>query len=134
MDTFMDHDQLIKLLHIVFAISAFAFLIIRALPILSQRDWQQKSTTSNKILIGAQHLSYSIIVLSGLWLLWASKVEIQTWFYAKIILFFVILSATAKAFTRKKEILLVQRQAGLVIAIIAFFALFGLIMLKPQFG
>lgn len=123
-----------QLVHIIAAYSAFIFLLLRAFPILIQGRWQEKSTMSNKILVALQHSSYSILVLSGLWLLWTIHFQVEAWFYAKIILFVVVLSASAKAFKRHADILLIQRQAGLFLAIVAYFAIFGLVLLKPQFG
>ncbi|OUY06280.1 hypothetical protein CAP51_13530 [Acinetobacter populi] len=129
----MDTD-IFKFVHIIVAYMAFTLLLLRTFPILIQSRWQEKRTTSNKIFVALQHLSYSILVLSGLWLLWKINFQVEAWFYAKIILFIVVLSASAKAFKRRPDILLIQRQAGLVIAITAYFAIFGLILLKPQFG
>lgn len=130
----MDSHLIIKILHASFASLAFIVLLVRGYPILIQKNWQFKRNPSHKILVGIQHLSYSILVLSGLWLLWSNQFNIQPWFYAKIILFFVILSASAKAFKSGQEILLVQRQAGVAISIVAFCALLGLVILKPQFA
>lgn len=130
----MDQHLIIKIIHMSCASAVFLLLLARAVPIISKKSDHEMPITSNKILIGLQHLGYSILVLSGIWLLWAKNFVVQPWFYAKVILFVVILSSTAKAFKRKEGILLVQRKAGLVIAIVAFLALFGLIILKPQFG
>lgn len=130
----MDQQLIIKIIHMSCASAVFLLLLARALPLLAKKSDSDTPVTSNKILIVLQHLGYSILVLSGLWLLWAKNFAVQPWFYAKIILFVVILSSTTKAFKRQDGILLVQRKAGLVIAIVAFLALFGLIMLKPQFG
>lgn len=130
----MDQHLVIKIIHMSCASAVFLLLLARAIPLLSKKSDHETPITSNKILIGLQHLGYSILVLSGIWLLWAKDFVVQPWFYAKVILFVVILSSTAKAFKRKEGILLVQRKAGLVIAIVAFLALFGLIILKPQFG
>ncbi|GAA5012335.1 SirB2 family protein [Acinetobacter puyangensis] len=126
--------EIFKFVHIIMAYAAFTFLLLRAFPILIQSRWQEKSTTSNKIFVALQHLSYSILVLSGLWLLWKINFQFEAWFYAKIILFVVVLSASAKAFKRRPDMLLIQRQAGLTIAIVAYFAIFGLVLLKPLFG
>ena len=130
----MDQHLLIKIIHMSCATAIFLLLLARALPVLMKKSDDQGQIISHKMLIGIQHLGYSILVLSGLWLLWAKNFSVQPWFYAKIILFIVILSSTAKAFRRRDDILLVQRKAGISIAIIAFIALFGLIILKPQFG
>ena len=130
----MDQHLIIKIMHMSCASAIFLILIARALPILIQKNQPEKPITSNKILIGLQHLGYSILVLSGLWLLWMKNFDVQPWFYAKVILFFVILSSTIKAFKRNDQILWVQRKAGLIISIVTFIALFGLIIIKPQFG
>lgn len=129
----MEQQQLFGLVHIVFAYLAFILLITRAFPILIQRIWQEKPNKYQKIFVGFQHLSYCVVVASGIFLLWKQNFEIESWFYAKMLLFFVLLSASAKAFRRKTEILLVQRQAGLIIATIAYCAIFGLVFLKPNF-
>lgn len=130
----MDQHLLIKIFHMSCATAVFLLLLARALPVFMRKSEQENFKPSNKILTGLQHLSYSILILSGVWLLWQKNFDVEPWFYAKVILFLVILSSTAKAFKRNDQILLVQRKAGLVIAIVAFIALFGLIMLKPQFG
>lgn len=130
----MDQALLIKIIHMSCASAVFLILLARAFPLLMKNKNDESEHTSNKILIGLQHLGYSILVLSGLWLLWLKNFDVQPWFYAKLVLFFAILSCTAKAFKRNDQILLVQRKAGLIIAIVAFIALFGLIILKPQFG
>lgn len=130
----MDQHLLIKIIHMSIASLVFILLIVRAFPVLILKKWTVERTVSNKIIVGLQHFSYSVLILSGLWLLWDNQFQVEMWFYAKVILFLVILSASFKAFSRKSERLLVQRQAGLVIAIVAFLALFALIGIKPQLG
>ena len=130
----MDQHLIIKIMHMSIASLVFILLIVRAFPILILKKWTVERTVSNKIVVGLQHFSYSVLILSGLWLLWDNQFQVEMWFYAKVILFLVILSASMKGFSRKSERLLVQRQAGLVIAIVAFLALFALIGIKPQLG
>lgn len=130
----MDQHLIIKIMHMSIASLVFILLIVRAFPVLILKKWTVERTVSNKIIVGLQHLSYSVLILSGLWLLWDNQFQVEMWFYAKVILFLVILSASMKAFSRKSERLLVQRQAGLVIAIVAFIALFALIGIKPELG
>ena len=130
----MDQHLIIKIMHMSIASLVFILLIVRAFPILILKKWTVERTVSNKIIAGLQHFSYSVLILSGLWLLWDNQFQVEMWFYAKVILFLVILSASFKAFSRKSARLLVQRQAGLVIAIVAFLALFALIGIKPQLG
>lgn len=61
-------------------------------------------------------------------------VQVETWFYAKIILFLVMLSSLIKAYKKDDRILLIQRRVGWGLALVAFFAILGLVMLKPSFG
>ncbi|KAA8731325.1 invasion protein expression up-regulator SirB [Acinetobacter qingfengensis] len=124
----------LKHLHMLIAAMVFLFFLIRAFPILIQKIWKEQSTMSTKILVACQHTGYSLLVLSGLGLLWYKDFAVQPWFYAKILLFIVILSACSKAFKRRIDRLLIQRQAGLIVALIAYCALFALILIKPQFG
>lgn len=120
----------IILLHAICAYTILILLLSRAFPVFVQGKWQEKNSVSYKMLVGVQHLGYSILVLSGLWLLWQRNFQIESWFYAKIILFLVVLSASAKAFKRRDDILLVQRRAGLVIAIFAYCCIFALLFFK----
>ena len=60
--------------------------------------------------------------------------QVQPWFYAKIILFLVLLSSLMKAFKKDNTILLAQRRAGLVISAIAFVAIIILVIVKPVFA
>lgn len=130
----MEWNIYIKYLHICAAAIVFLFLTIRSYPILIQGQWQETSTSRNKIIVGCQHLGYSFLILTGLWLASAETFHAAPWFYAKIILFLVMLSASIKAFNRRKVIPISQRRAGLTIAFIAFFALLSLVLIKPQFG
>ncbi len=127
-------DYAVLIIHTICAYVIFGVILIRAFPIVMQKKWSEHSTLINKVFVAIQHLGYSILIVSGLYLLSRPEFEAGAWFYAKIILFFVMLSASIKAFQRKKQIPLVQRQAGLVIAIIAFCAIFALVFVKPQLG
>lgn len=120
----------VVLVHSIAAYIIFALLILRAFPILLQGRFIENSSVSNKILVGLQHLGYSVLLLSGAWLLWQSQFQVETWFYAKIILFFAMLSASVKAFRRRGDIQLIQRRAGLVIALIAYCCIFALVYFK----
>jgi cell division protein FtsW (lipid II flippase) len=60
--------------------------------------------------------------------------EVQPWFYAKVILFLVLVSSLMKAYKKDDSVLLVQRRAGLVIAIISLAAIMALVIIKPTFG
>ncbi|MNJ76206.1 hypothetical protein D3C77_734340 [compost metagenome] len=60
--------------------------------------------------------------------------QVQPWFYAKIILFLVLLSSLMKAFKKDDTLLLAQRRVGLMISAIAFIAIIILVIVKPVFA
>ena len=60
--------------------------------------------------------------------------QVETWFYAKVVLFLVMVSSLIKAYKKDESILLVQRKAGWGIALVAFVAIYGLVLVKPVFG
>lgn len=117
-------------LHFFAALFVFILLLIRAFPIIIQGKFSENPPVSNKILVGLQHLGYSILLLTGIYMLWQNNFQIEVWFYAKIILFFAMLSASVKAFRRRGDIQLIQRRAGLVIALIAYCCIFALVYFK----
>ncbi|MEB3754610.1 SirB2 family protein [Acinetobacter sp. MD2(2019)] len=86
-----------------------------------------------RIFILIQHGSFALILLTGLTLLYLKHFQVQSWFYAKMILFVVIVSSVIKAFKPSSgtEILWVQRRGGMVLAWIAFFAILYLVKIKP---
>ena len=45
-----------------------------------------------------------------------------------------MVSSLIKAYKKDETILLVQRKAGWVIALVAFVAIYGLVLVKPVFG
>ncbi|MCG2916426.1 hypothetical protein, partial [Escherichia coli] len=59
---------------------------------------------------------------------------VQPWFYAKMVLFLVLLSSLMKAFKKDNQILLVHRRAGLFLGAIAFVAIMSLVIIKPVFN
>ncbi|WP_103568185.1 SirB2 family protein, partial [Escherichia coli] len=87
-----------------------------------------------KALVALQHLSFTVVFITGAILLVMKNFQVQPWFYAKIILFLVLLSSLMKAFKKDDTILLAQRGAGLVISAIAFVAIIILVIVKPVFA
>ena len=130
----MDQHLLIKIIHMSIASLVFILLIVRAFPILILKKWTVERNVSNKIIVGLQHFSYSVLILSGLWLLWDNQFQVEMWFYAKVILFLVLVSSLGKAYKKDDSILLSQRRAGLVIAVVSLVSILALVMIKPNFG
>lgn len=138
----MDSHLLIKIIHMSFATLAILVFAMRGVQILlakaqpgeaADQPSDLPALKGRVVLVALQHLSYSVLVIAGVVLLVQNQFVVQPWFYAKIILFLVVLSASGKAFTKKPRIL-AQRKAGVVIATVAFASLLGLIVLKPNFS
>ena len=130
----MDAHLLIKIIHM----SAVALLIIafisRASTLFIGVQEQQPNPKARKLLVALQHLSLSLIILTGVVLLVMKGFQVQSWFYAKIILFLVLWSSLIKAYKKDPTMLLVQRRAGLIIAAIALMGVLALVMIKPVFA
>lgn len=130
----MDSHLLIKIVHMSAATLALLVFVVRATTLFVGVQEQQPNPVARKLLVGSQHLTFSLIALTGIILLVMNQFQVQPWFYAKIILFLVLLSSLIKAFKRDDSILLVQRRAGLILGAVAFVAIIILILLKPTFG
>lgn len=124
----------IKMIHILAASTAFMFFIFRAYPIVINHFWQPSSSIKNKVLVACQHSSYTVVVATGIWLLYNKHFIVQPWFYGKISLFVLILVASAIGFKRRMELSINTRKKALVLAFISFLAIVTLIAIKPQFG
>lgn len=129
----MDSHLLIKIIHMSFASLAILVFVVRAVLLFTTNRPPVPNSKSRVILLALQHLSYSVLVIAGVILLVQNQFVVQPWFYAKIILFLVALSASNKAFG-KRELNMTQRKTGVVVALIAFVTLMGLIVWKPNFS
>ena len=125
---------LIASIHLVGVALLFVIILIRAMTLFKGVQDNQPSQSSRKLFVAFQHSSLTIVVLTGVALLVMKDFQVETWFYAKIILFLVMLSSLIKAYKKDDSILLVQRKAGWVIALVAFIAIYGLVLVKPVFG
>lgn len=130
----MDLHLVIKIVHMSAVALACIVFVLRAFTLFKGTTGQQPNTKGRVAYVALQHLSYTLIVLTGISLLIMNQFVVQPWFYAKIILFVVLISSLIKAYKKDESILLVQRRAGLVIAAIALVAILGLVMTKPIFG
>ena len=130
----METNQFMHIVHIIALITMCLVLIARAKPLLINTQQIESNFNSKKSLVGLQHAALTVVVLTGIVLLYQKQFQMQPWFYAKIILFLVMLSAFAKAFKKDSSVLLIQRRAGLMIGSIAFVSILGLVWLKPVFG
>lgn len=130
----MDSHLLLKIIHMSFASLAMLVFVIRALLLFKTNvPPSQQNKKSRVILVALQHLSYSVLIIAGIVLLVQNQFVVQPWFYAKIVLFLVVLSASSKAFG-KRDIDMSQRKAGVTVTLIAFICLISLIVWKPDFS
>ncbi|WP_065719194.1 SirB2 family protein, partial [Acinetobacter baumannii] len=84
---------------------------------------EQPNPAGRKALVAVQQLSLTVVFITGAILLVMKNFQVQPWFYAKSILFLVLLSSLMKAFKKDDTILLAQRRAGLGISAISFVAI-----------
>ena len=130
----MELHLIIKIVHMSSVALLIVAFLLRASNLLLTKENDAPIAKGSKALIGLQHLSLTLIVLTGVTLLIMNDLQVQPWFYAKIILFLVMISSLIKAYKTDERILLVQRKAGLVISGVALAAIIALVMIKPVFG
>lgn len=130
----MDAHLIVKIIHMTSVALALLVFVLRALTLFVGTQGQQPNPNGRVAFVALQHLSYTVVVVTGVVLLFMNHFNVQPWFYAKIILFLVLLSSQIKAYKKDENILLTQRRAGIVVGAIAFIGLIALVMIKPVFG
>ena len=130
----MDTHLIVKIIHMSSAALAMLVFVLRASTLFIGTQNQQPSQQGRVAFVALQHLSYTLLVVTGVALLVMNQFQVQPWFYAKILLFFVLLSSQIKVYKKDETILLAQRRAGLVLGVIAFVSIIALIVIKPTFG
>ncbi len=128
----MDSHLILKIIHMTFGSLALITFLIRA-ALLFRVPQNQPGKAGRIVLVALQHLSFTVLIITGMVLLYQNQFVVQPWFYGKIILFVVILSAIIKAFS-KRDMSLAQRKAGAFVAAVAFAGLLTLVVLKPDFS
>lgn len=130
----MDTHLLIKIIHMSSVAVALIVFIARASTLFIGTQDQQPNPKGRIVFVALQHLSFTVLTITGIILLVMKDFQVQSWFYAKIVLFLVLLSSLIKTYKKDDSILLPQRRAGLVISSVAFLAIISLVMIKPVFG
>ena len=130
----MDMQLTVKIVHMISVTLLIGVVIARAFTLFVGVQGNQPNPVARKLFVALQHLSMTLIVLTGLTSLVIKNFEVQSWFYAKVVLFLVLFSSLMKAYKKDDRILLVQRRAGLAIAMVALIAIIGLVMVKPNVG
>ena len=126
----MENLGMLNTIHVAAAALLFLVLFVRAMTLFKGTQNNSPNPKAWTVFVALQHSALTLIVVTGVIALFLKDFQVETWFYAKIILFLVVLSASAKAFRRRGEVLLQQRQMGLVIAIFAYSLIFALIFLN----
>lgn len=127
----METQLLIKIIHMSLASLLILVILARTASLFVGVENQQPNPKGRKLLVGLQHFSLTFIVLTGIASLYFKNFEVQPWFYAKVVLFFVVVSSMIKAFKVDERILLIQRRVGMGMAIAALIALTALVIIKP---
>ncbi|OTG63855.1 SirB2 family protein [Acinetobacter silvestris] len=130
----MDTHLLIKIIHMSSVAVALVIFVARALTLFVGTQNNQPNPKGRIAFVAIQHLAFTVLTISGIILLIMNDFKVQPWFYAKIVLFLVLLSSLIKVYKKDDTILLTQRRAGLVISAVAFIAIISLVMIKPIFG
>ena len=115
------------------ALGCFAILI-RAFTLFKGTQGNLPNPAGRKLFVALQHGSMTLIALTGLVSLYMKNFDVQPWFYAKVVLFLVLLSSLSKAYKKDDNAMLVQRRAGLFIAAVALISIITLVIIKPVFG
>lgn len=114
-------------LHILGVVVLMLTLIIESVVLFKYDNLDLKTASFRKRLLITQHSSFTLLLITGGILLYTKGFHIQNWFYAKIILSIVLVSALVKTLRVKSDILWVQRRGGIAIAWIAFLATLALV-------
>ena len=129
----MDTQLIIKIVHMSLASLLILVVFARAATLFVGVQGEQPNPVARKLLVGLQHFSVTFVAISGLVALYLKDFAVEPWFYAKVVLFFVMLSSLSKAFKQDPQLLLTQRRAGMMLAVVALLSLIGLVMIKPVF-
>lgn len=135
------HFTLAHYIHLIGFTLLLVVILIRAKTLFTgltpiENENSETSTTANlqpdqkyrRLFVACQHSCLTLVGFSGIYLLYNKDFQVQPWFYAKIMLFAVLLSSLIKAFKKPNaQILLVQRKAGLCIALFCYISILALV-------
>lgn len=130
----MENLSMLNNIHVAAVALLLLVIVVRAMTLFKGTLNHSPNPKAWKVFVALQHSALTLIVVTGVIALFLKEFQVETWFYAKIILFLVMLSSLIKAYKKDDRILLIQRRVGWGLALVAFFAILGLVMLKPSFG
>lgn len=125
------HFTLAHYIHFIGFVLLFFVVAIRAKTLFISVHDGQPDQRLRSLFVACQHTCLTLVGFSGLYLLYNKDFQVQPWFYAKVMLFAVLLSSLIKAFKKPNtHILMVQRKAGLVIALFCYIAILALVFMN----
>lgn len=130
----MDAHLAVKIVHMSSATLLIIAIVVGLITLYARTQDNQPNPKLRKVFMALQHLSLLLIIVTGISLLVMNDFVVKPWFYAKVVLFLVVISSLIKAFKKDPSIVLAQRRAGMVIGIVALIALLALVVIKPVFG
>lgn len=130
----METQLIVKIIHMSAASLAIIAVVLRAFTLFVGIQGNLPNPKGRVALVALQHLGISLLALTGVVALVLKNFDVQPWFYAKVILFLVLISSLAKAYKKDESVLMVQRRAGLFIAIVSLISIVALVIIKPNFG
>ena len=130
----MEIQLINKIIHMSAGSLLMIAVIARAFTLFVGTQGNLPNPKARPMLVGLQHLAVALMVVTGLIGLYLKNFAVEPWFYAKVILFLVLLSSLGKAYRKEDNIALTQRRAGLVLAVVALVAIVVLVIIKPHFG
>ena len=128
------NPTLLASIHLVGIALLFVVILLRGVTLFKGVENNQPNQSSRKLFVALQHSSLTIIVFTGIALLVMEDFQVETWFYAKVVLFLVMVSSLIKAYKKDPQILLAQRRAGVVIGGVALLGILVLVISKPVFA
>ena len=130
----MDAHLAVKIVHMSGATLLIIAIVIGLVTLYAGTQDNQPNPKLRKVFMALQHLSLLLIILTGVSLLVMNEFQVKPWFYAKVVLFLVVISSLIKAFKKDRSIALAQRRAGMFIGVVALIALFSSVIIKPVFS
>lgn len=130
----MDIQLFFKILHMSAAALLILAVALRSTTLFFGTVDGQPNPKARAAFVGLQHLSLTLVALSGLVALFLKDFQVEPWFYAKVVLFLVLVSSLIKTYRKDTSVDLAQRRAGLFLAVVALIGIIGLVIIKPNFG
>lgn len=111
----METQLLIKIVHMSAVSLACVVILARAMTLFKGVQGNQPNPAGRTAFVALQHLSMLVIVLTGIALLVMKNFDVQTWFYAKVVLLLVMLSSLSKAYKKRRQHFTYTAPSGLIL-------------------